>query len=298
MPAVITIRNLTKSYGDVTALRDLSLAVPAGTVYGVLGPNGAGKTTLLRLIVGLIFPDRGEITLDGCRPHELGYLPERPHFPGRFRLGEYLEIAGRASGLEGPALKGAVGRVLVQTGLARVVSYKLSTCSKGMLQRLGVAQTLLTDPPLIMMDEPFSGLDPAAQAAMRHLIWELSAAGRTLLLSTHRLSDVNQMCSHIAILSHGRLARSGPLEEVLVPRSQLLIRVDRLPALIAWQLTQLHPAVSVQDDEVILPEEAVRFKGQCLRILLDARIDVLHLEQQRATLEEVYLQTVHQGSGS
>jgi ABC-2 type transport system ATP-binding protein len=289
---VITVTNLVKRYGEVTALQDLSLRVPAGTVFGVLGPNGAGKTTLLRLMVGLIFPDSGSIELQGCPRHRLGYLPERPHFPGRFRVEEYMLVAGQLSGLAGPQLRAAVSAALAQTGLSQVADRRIAACSKGMLQRLGLAQCLLTDPPLILLDEPLSGLDPAAQAAMRHLVSGLSRSGRTILLSTHRLADVSQMCSHIAILARGRLSRCGPLPQVLAPRSHLLIQVDRLPDAVSQQIFQLHPAVALNGTEIVLADEAVGVKRQILQILLDAQVDILRLESQGATLEEVYLEAV------
>ena len=289
---MIQITNVTKRYGAVTALQSLSLRVPAGAVFGVLGPNGAGKTTLLRLIMGFLFPDKGRIELAGCSRHQLGYLPERPHFARRFRVKEYLLVAGQISGLSGKPLESAVDAALAQTGLSRVADWRISACSKGMLQRLGVAQSLLADPPLILLDEPFSGLDPAAQAAMRYLVLELSQAGKTVLLSTHRLGDVNQVCTHIAILSRGRLERTGPLSKVLAPRSQVIIRVDRLPELIAWQLRQLHPAVALEGTDISLPDDAIQVKPAALRLLLDARIDILQVERRRATLEEVYLEAV------
>jgi ABC-2 type transport system ATP-binding protein len=161
-----------------------------------------------------------------------------------------------------------------------------------MLQRLGLAQGLLGDPDLVLLDEPFSGLDPAAQAAMRALVRELRHAGKTVVVSTQRLSEVSQICSHIGILSRGRVVRSGPLKEVLVPRSQVLIKVDQLPDEVAGQLSELHPALRVNGSEVLLPDDAMRVRAAAVRLLLDAGVDVLHLEQRRATLEEVYLETV------
>ena len=293
---MITVTGLAKRYGNVLALQDLSLNVPDGAIFGILGPNGAGKSTLIRLIVRLIFPDRGEIEYVGCAPHRLGYLPERPHFPGRFRLEEYLLAMGQLGDLGGRELRVQVAAALDETGLSAVADRRISTCSKGMLQRLGLAQALLTDPPLILLDEPFSGLDPAAQAMMRQLVQSLNLGGKTILLSTHRLSDVSQICTHIAILAGGRLATSGPLPQVLAPSTQVLIEVDRLPDLIAWQLKQLHPDVTLLGHDIILPGNAVQFKAEVLRLLLDARIDILKVEKQGSTLEELYLDAVQKGS--
>jgi ABC-2 type transport system ATP-binding protein len=289
---VIEISHVTKRYGSVVALRDLTLTVPPGSIFGLLGPNGAGKTTLLRLIAGFLYPDHGRIDLHGCVPSRLGYLPERPHFPRRFTIGEYLEIAGRLSGMLGPRLREASAMVLQQTGLSQVADWKVAACSRGMIQRLAVAQALLADPPLLLLDEPFGGLDPTAQAVMRRLILDLRQRGKTLLLSTHRLSDVTQICSDIAILSHGHLARTGPLHVVLVPRAQQVIRVDRVPDGLGWQLRQLHPKIELDGTEIILPGDAMEVKASVLRLLLDSQLDVVHVERQRATLEEVYLEAV------
>jgi ABC-2 type transport system ATP-binding protein len=295
---VIQVSDVTKRYGSVVALRDLSLTIPARSIFGLLGPNGAGKTTLLRLIAGFLFPDQGEIEIKGCSSFQLGYLPERPHFPRRFSIAEYLDIAGTLSGLPRSRLREAAAGVLQQTGLSQVSDWKVAVCSRGMVQRLAVAQALLADPPLFLMDEPFEGLDPTAQAVMRRLILDLRQRGKTILLSTHRLSDVTQICSDIAILSHGRLARMGPLHEVLAPRAQQLIRVDRLPEGLAWQIRQLHGEIQVNGVEITLPGEAMEAKAGVLRLLLDAQIDILHVERQRATLEEVYLEAVRSTVGA
>ncbi len=292
---MIRITDLTKRYGDVTALQGLSLTVPAGSIYGLLGPNGSGKTTLLRLIVGYLFPDQGCIELlDGVR-HQLGFLPERPRFPRRFGVREYLVTAGQVGSLSGGPLARSVDAALERTGLGQMADWRIAACSKGMLQRLGLAQALLTRPNLLLLDEPFGGLDPAARAAMRHLLAELSRAGKTVVLSTHQLGDVTQLCTHIAILSEGRLARSGLLSEVLAPRSRVVIEVDRLPELIAWQLRQFHPGVTPSPDgtEIHLAEDALSAKPAILRLLLDARIDILRVAEESATLEDVYLETVH-----
>jgi len=295
---VIRVSHVTKRYGSVVALRDLSLQVPAGSIFGLLGPNGAGKTTLLRLIAGFLFADEGRIELEGCATFELGYLPERPSFPRRFTIAEYLELAGRLSGQPGLRLREAAAAVLQQTGLSQVSDWKVAACSRGMVQRLAIAQALLTDPRVLLLDEPFGGLDPTAQVVMRRLILDLHQRGKTIVLSTHRLADVTQICSDIAILSRGHLARSGPLHQVLAPRAHQLIEVDRLPEAIAWRIGQLHPEVVIQDTEITLPGDAMEVKAGVLRLLLDAQVDIVRLEREHATLEEVYLEAVQSAIGS
>ncbi|MBN1316522.1 MAG: ABC transporter ATP-binding protein [Anaerolineales bacterium] len=282
---------MSKRYGDLYALRNLSVDVPDGSVFGLLGPNGAGKTTLLRIIVRFLYPDTGQIDLTGCTFDQIGYLPERPHFPRRFKIKEYLHIAAQASGLDRET-PGAIASALNQTGLSQVSDWRISTCSKGMLQRLGLAQALLTNPKLLLMDEPFSGLDPAAQAAMRKLIHELNKIGKTIVISTHQLADVTQMCSHMAILSNGQLASSGPLSDMLVSRPQVIISVNHLPESISSQILDLHPSVIIEGMEIILPGEAIQSKLAALRFLLDAGIEIQGLRQQKTTLEEIYMNAV------
>ena len=292
---MIQVTNLTKRYERLTALDRFTLRVPAGAIFGLLGPNGAGKTTLIRLLVGLIFPDSGEIVLSGVAPHQVGYLPERPHFAPRFRVKESLRLMGEAGGLSGRALGYAVNRALDLTGMRMASEKRVADCSKGMIQRLGLAQALLADPPLILLDEPFNGLDPTAQVSMRTVIQRLNQAGTTIVLSTHRLSDVSQICSDIAILADGRLARSGPLTEVLSPRSQVLMRASAaLPETLAVQLQQMVPELLLAADGrgIILPGSAMQAKAMVLQTLLNSGVDVTHLEQQRASLEEIYLEAV------
>lgn len=293
---MIQVTNVSKRYGDIQALRNLSVTIPDGTVFGLLGPNGAGKTTLIRIIVKFLFPDSGSVELSGCTFDQIGYLPERPHFPRRFRIDEYLRISALTSGLPEQQSGDAITSVLNQTGLSQVSSWRISACSKGMLQRLGLAQALLTNPKLLLMDEPFSGLDPAAQAAMRQLIYELNRIGKTIVLSTHQLADVTQMCSHVAILSNGQLASSGPLSEMLVSRPQVVITVSHRTEEVVKQIKVLHPSILVEGLQVILPDDAINSKLDALRILLDAGIEILGLEQQKTTLEEIYLNAVQKNN--
>jgi ABC-2 type transport system ATP-binding protein len=182
---LIHTRTLTKRYGDTLALDRLSLEIPPGAVFGLLGPNGAGKTTFLRLVMGLAYPDQGEINYGGLAPFQIGYLPERAFYPSRFAIRDYLLTLGRLSGLRGDALRRRADELLAQVNLLEVAGRRLSACSRGMLQRFGLAQALLADPPLLLLDEPVLGLDPAGQKFMREQIVTLHQAGKTVLLSSH-----------------------------------------------------------------------------------------------------------------
>lgn len=289
---MIAATHLTKRYGDTVALDDLSLAIPTGSVFGLLGPNGSGKTTFIKLLMGFIFPDGGHLDRGDLAPHRIGYLAERPSLAPRSRMGEYLRTVGQLSGLAGRQLDSAVEQRLRQVGLDPVAGAAVGSCSKGMLQRLALAVALLADPPLVVLDEPMEGLDPAWQATVRDLMLELRSQGKTVLLSTHRLNDVAQVCTHVAILRQGRLRRAGALSDVLPLRQEVTIVVAALDDGLAATLRALHPEITVTGAHIGLRGEALRFKPVILRWLLNANADILDLTQQRTTLEEVYLEAM------
>jgi ABC-2 type transport system ATP-binding protein len=213
----VSVRGLTKHYGRVTAVDDLSFEVPAGAVTGFLGPNGAGKTTALRMLLGLVRPSAGEALIGGRRyaqldrPRaEVGAVLEATGFhPGR-RGRDHLRILARAAGLPDRRVADVLDRVeLTEAADRRVGGYSL-----GMRQRLGLAAALLGDPGVLVLDEPANGLDPAGMAALRDLLRALAAEGRTVLISSHVLSEVAQTVDRVVIVSTGRLRFAGPLSEL------------------------------------------------------------------------------------
>lgn len=203
------------------ALRDVSLAVPVGRVYGYLGPNGAGKTTTLKLLFGLVRMDRGSIRVLG-RAHEdpdwrgrVGYLPEHPYLQEGLTPWEYLAYVARLSGVPGQRINARVDHVLERVGLTSASRRVMRTFSKGMVQRAAIAQALVADPELLVLDEPMSGLDPIGRSMVRQLIAELRDEGKTIFFSTHILSDAEALCDRVAILREGAVVSEGPLSEVL-----------------------------------------------------------------------------------
>ncbi len=289
---MIRVTSLTKRYGATLALDALTLTVPEGSTFGLVGPNGSGKSTLFKLLMGFMFPDAGTIDLGGLPPTRIGYTPDRAFLPLNFRLEEYLLVTARLSGLRDSAAREAVRLRLQQVGLSQVAGSYVRGLSKGMLQRLSLAAALLHDPPLLLLDEPMSGLDPAQQAAIRALIKSCQQAGKMVLLSTHRLSEVTEICTHIGILRQGRLVRTGPLAEVLALRPQVTIRVDKIPEGLAPFLNAQYPGVCIQDSTLTLSEGASAAKNEILRALMDAGCDIQMLTQQRATLEEIYIEAM------
>jgi ABC-2 type transport system ATP-binding protein len=292
--ALIRAQEVTKRYGRTLALDRLSLQVPAGSVLGLLGPNGAGKTTFLRLVMGFLFPEGGKIDRGGLAASKIGYLPERAFYPLRFTVVEYLAVMGRMAGLRGQPLRRQVPRLIAGLGLEDSAEKRLGRCSRGMLQRVGLAQALLGDPPLLLFDEPMIGLDPAGQRFMRDQIVALNQAGKTILLSSHNLSDVARICTHVAMLNRGRLVRSGRLDEMLPSRAEVTIVTGPMPARLPSDLRGLAPGVLASEGRVKLVGDAVQRKAEVLRLLLDAGVDLQELTERRATLEEVYLEATEE----
>jgi ABC-2 type transport system ATP-binding protein len=239
----LVVRGLSKSYrvGHVfqkrrPALLDLDLEVRRGEILGYVGPNGSGKTTTLKLLVGLLRPDRGEGWILGeplaarTWRYRVGYLPEHPYLYDYLTPAEYLDYAGRLFGLAAKARRDRSRELLALVGLERSAGLPMRRFSKGMVQRAGLAQALLNDPELLILDEPMSGLDPIGRRLVRDLIVAQRKAGKTVLFSTHILSDAETLCDRVAVLRGGRLLKVGPLGELLqVDVAHLEILASGLP---------------------------------------------------------------------
>ncbi len=228
---VIQTDGLSKRYGHVLAVDGLSLNVPRGRIFGLLGPNGSGKTTLMSMLLGLVRPTAGSFALFGQSPerggldrvlHRIGALIESPTFypylSGRNNLAYFQGISGRGDPAE-------LDSLLEQVGLGGRGGDKFQTYSLGMKQRLGLAYTLLGDPELLLLDEPTNGMDPAGMAEVRELIRKMGGENRTVILSSHLLHEVEQVCDSVAILSHGRLIAQGDVTELLQERGRPQVRL-------------------------------------------------------------------------
>src|SRR3954469_24066207 len=244
-PAV-SLRNVTKIFQvpwqrrPVVALHDLNLEVAAGQIYGLLGPNGSGKSTTLKIILGLVTPTRGEARIFGrdserVASHEsVGFLPEIPDFYKYLTGEETLRFYGKLCGLRGTELKNRIAELLDLVGLTSAGGRRLSGYSKGMLQRIGLAQALVQDPALLVLDEPTAGVDPAGSREIRDLILRFKSQGITVLLCSHLLSQVQEICDRVGILHQGVLVREGALHELISIRSRTeLILENASPELLA-----------------------------------------------------------------
>ena len=229
MSTVIQIENLSKDYETgfwkkkkVRALDDLSLSVEGGQIFGFLGGNGAGKTTTIKILMTLLFPSAGSAKILGrdisdVHMHtSIGYCPENPYFYDYLTAFELMNYFGEIFGLSGAKQKDKTAELLTKVGLAeKDWNKQLRKFSKGMLQRVGLAQSLVNDPEIVFLDEPMSGLDPMGRREIRELIAELRRSGTTVFMSTHILSDVEALCDEVAILRNGKLAATGKLDDLL-----------------------------------------------------------------------------------
>jgi ABC-2 type transport system ATP-binding protein len=287
---MLRAKSLTKHYKSTPALEQLSLEIPEGTVFGILGPNGAGKTTFLRLVMGFVFPTGGTIDRGGMCPADIGYLPERAFYPLRFTIRDYLNTLAQLVGMAGSVRQDQVARLLRQVGLFQVADQQLGACSRGMLQRLGLAQSLLGNPDLLVLDEPALGLDPAGQVFMRRQISALHQLGKTVLLSSHHLDEVTRVCTHVAVLSRGKLVRTGPLASMLAPHPSVVIETGPLPSETASRLRERIIGITITEQKIVLNGDAVIHKTKVLRQLLDEGVDIRRLSEAHVTLEEVFME--------
>src|ERR1700686_744890 len=230
--AAVAVSGLTKVFPvpfrrqPIVAVRDLDLRIQAGEVYGLLGPNGSGKSTTLKIILGLVSPPRGHTEIFGCDSRmvesrkAVGFLPENPYFYKYLTGEETLRFFGRLCGLSGARLKKRISELLELVGLTNARDRRLGTYSKGMLQRVGLAQALINEPKLVLLDEPTAGVDPAGSREIRNLIVDLKRRGITVLLSSHLLAQVQEICDRVGILANGALVREGRLEELIAIENQ------------------------------------------------------------------------------
>src|SRR5438105_5251729 len=228
----VAVEGLTKVFPvpfhrrSVIAVRNLDLRIEPGEVYGLLGPNGSGKSTTLKIILGLVSPTRGRTKIFGHDSslvesrETVGFLPENPYFYKFLTGEETLRFFGKLCRLSGARLKGRVNELLELVGLTNARDRRLGTYSKGMLQRIGLAQALINEPKLVVLDEPTAGLDPAGSREIRNLIVDLKRTGITLLLSSHLLAQVQEICDRVAILANGVLVREGQLAELIAIENQ------------------------------------------------------------------------------
>lgn len=290
---MIEITNLTKRYYSLTALNNVSLHIPQGEVLGLLGPNGAGKTTLLKLIAGLIRQDSGQIRPTMPEWPRIGFKPERLLFPNHLKVREYLTMVAGVSDIPKTDTRRVVMDSLAQVGLLDAADKRIRNCSKGMRQRLGLAQVLIGEPPLLLLDEPSNGLDPQGQYEIHGIIRQLQATGKTIVMSSHQLPEVTDTCTQVVVLNRGRIHYQNSMAAALSAKAHTTIRADKDLEPLRAELMSLHPAIEVDGTAVVLQNEAIRLRRQVMTMLLYANFDIVEVRQARASLAEIYAEAVN-----
>jgi ABC-2 type transport system ATP-binding protein len=296
----VETHGLTKRFGANVAVNNVELLVPRGCAFGYLGPNGAGKTTLIRVLLGLTHADAGTMSLLGypVPKHRdlalarVGAIVDEPRFHGHLTGRQNLQILAAA---REPAARDRIGPALERVGILQRANDKVSKYSMGMRQRLGVAACLIGDPELLILDEPMNGLDPAGMADMREMIISLVAEGRTVVLSSHLLDEVERTCDAVAIVDRGKVVRQGPISELLAGAT-LALQIecsdpDRARSLVDATRIGAHIEVGSLGLGISLPAGTTRdVIAEINRVLVEGGISVYRLQEIQASLESWFLQ--------
>ena len=305
MSVVIQTTELNKIYEgalrgqDVHALKDLNLAIEEGEIFGYLGPNGSGKTTTIKMLLGLIFPTSGQLEILGSTDiassavkKQIGYLPEGAYYPDFLRGEEILEFYGKLYGIYGKKLKTRISEVLEQVGMSHARKRLLRGYSKGMRQRIGLAQALISDPKILILDEPTTGLDPIARREMRDILANLRDEGKSLLISSHELLEVEMICNRVGILFEGKLQVIGTLDELLTDRD-MSVQVEGISSEMLDTLT----AQGIGKDDQVGERVTLRVaENQSIYELIDLckthNLNLVSVAPRRETLEELFVRVV------
>lgn len=303
MPSpVIDIVSLHKTYASgvrrkkVKALQGVDLSVPPGEVLGILGPNGAGKTTLLKVLLGIVHPTSGEARLfgqpagDPTARRRLGYLPENHRFPTYLTARQTLDVYGRLADLSDAERKERIPRLLEEVGLASWEDTRVGKFSKGMMQRLGLAQALMNDPEVVVLDEPTDGVDPVGRRDIRDRLRALKQTGTTIVINSHLLSEIELVCDRVLIMHKGRIIRTGTVDELARQGTGWRVEVEQLPETFEpahWNATP------EESGRTLIVEDG---NPETLNTLIDqlrsAGVQILSVERHRASLEAGFIDLI------
>jgi ABC-2 type transport system ATP-binding protein len=302
MPDAIRIETLEKAFrlGFIPKtkpiLKGITLSVREGEIFGYLGPNGAGKTTTIKCLLGLIFPDRGTIEIFG-QPHlsararhSLGFLPENPYFYDYLTAREFLEFTADLFGLKSREKIERIAGLLKLVGLERAAGLQLRKFSRGMLQRIGLAQALVNDPRLVILDEPLGGLDPLGRKEIRDIILRFKQEGKTVFFTSHILQDIEMICDHVAIIVGGRVVKQGALRELV--SEKVLFTEMTVSGLPAEAFRGLGESVSAQGGRILLKVYDERRVDEILGLVRENKGRIVSLSPRTETLEDIFVETV------
>lgn len=315
---MIEAQDLTKHYGSVTALKNATFEVKRGEVVGFLGPNGAGKTTTMKILTCFVAPSEGTARVAGADIFDdpiavreaIGYLPESTPLYTEMLVLEYLEFAGKMRGLQGESLQSRIRTVADETSLGDVIGKSIGELSKGYRQRVGLAQALIHEPPVLILDEPMSGLDPNQAAEIRELIRQIGRE-RTIILSTHNLAEVQVTCGRVLIIAHGKLVADDTPEELAARAGKprfiaTVLRGAKSTSEIQEAFSRIENVHSVTEQDghgpneliiEVLPKSSEDLRAEIFQAAVAAELVLLGLEQRGENLEDVFRQLTTSATG-
>lgn len=312
---MLYIENLYKYYGNFPAVQGLTLRIPKGDLFGFVGPNGAGKTTTIRIVCGLLQASSGEVSVNGMRRGSgsaemkklkklIGYVPDFFGVYDNLKVSEYLEFYGSLNGMNYRDIQSVSNDLLALVNLSDKTDNYVDTLSRGMKQRLCVARALLHNPQLLVMDEPSSGLDPVARVEMKELLMNLQSMGKTIMISSHILADISEMCNAVGIMSNGRLIAAGKMEDILkrgIDSSKVIINICSNMEQ-AVKLLQENPSIaveSIKENEVVITGVDDDTKSnQLIMYLMSRGVLIGGFHREEKSLENIFMSITKAGGGS
>jgi ABC-2 type transport system ATP-binding protein len=285
----------------VTAVHQINVDVRRGEVFGFLGPNGAGKTTTIKILMGLIYPTSGLAKIFGHAvgdpqgKSKVGFLPESPYFYDYLTSREFLRFYGHLFSLWGKSLDKRIDELLELVGMTHAKDLQLRKFSKGMLQRVGIAQALINDPELVVLDEPMSGLDPVGRKEVRDLILRLKESGKTVMFSSHILHDAELLCDRVAMIMKGRLVACGPVAELIEQGAtqQVEVVVDHLTPEGLEHLRPLSDKVVTQASRIMVVLKSAQQVNSALEVIRASKATLVSLTPHKSSLEELFIREVN-----
>lgn len=289
---------ITKKFsrGKITALNEVTLSVKGGTIFGLLGPNGAGKTTLVKILLGILFPTSGSATIFGCKINDIkiketiGYLPENHRYPDFLKGGDVLDYYAKLSGVKKRRRIQNKKQLLKLVNMEQWQQTKLKKYSKGMLQRLGLAQAMINDPQILFLDEPTDGVDPIGRKEIRDILIHLKEEGKTIFLNSHLLSEVEMICDEVAILDKGELIRRGTVEELTSASKTYRIETSKLTEDLTNELKNHALKVEQHNGFIQLSVSSYKKLNAIIDHLRERSVDIKSVVPHKQSLEESFIE--------
>ena len=296
---ILSLRNVVKRYHNHTAVDDVSFEVPKGTIFGLLGPNGAGKTSLIRIITTITGADSGQVYLDGealntLHPNQIGYMPEERGLYKKMEVGEQLMYLAQLKGLSSAEARKKIKFWMEKFDILSWWNKKIQDLSKGMQQKVQFIATIVHDPKLIILDEPFSGLDPINTNLIKDEIHQLKENGASILFSTHRMEQVEELCDRIVLINKGKIILDGPVDQIKNDYKEHLYKIKLEDSGSKIQSNELFDVYSQSDKELIVKISDKKNPNDVLKYLIDQDIQVHHFNEILPSLNEIFIKKVNE----